>query len=600
MIHKVLHRYIFPLNLFSCAAAAAIVFMFVGEAGAVEPELIPIPDVSPDVAAPETVQFGDTDDDIFGSELPDVELPSENGGYFPTIDETLLLGGDYARSPLGGGFGSQNNPPDVQMQTAQGLYPYPYPGQGSRAPWAETLSPLNPYLGFFAPRQGISVRGDDWPLGATLDLDSSFPLLIRDFSPERAMFKAGPTYFDLLFVGMTVLHSDYQGGQVFANEADDGWLMGIEFGLRGMVQFTDQFYLSLAATLVYLPLENDIGLRLGSGGIPTVVADLNYRFERGTWDFLVYDTIYASIGDDVFVGLEHGALDQAGRYSFGFNDNHRSGSGYYNGDNAYLSNAIGFDASTPVNDDWRFWLSGQHTDTWRTFDFDDYLAHNSLFARLGYNGADFFFQPGLEYYVDHFEYDNDNTIVNNRVYLTLKGRITENLRLEARGGYLWHDGNSSYCDGYLYSVSLFHELSRYTTQYVTAGRDYFDYDITGDSTLAKFIRYGINHRFSRSLSGASSVQYSEQNGRSFIGERTTVAASLRYALFNGDRSAILLRGAYENRNGTTNGERWLGRISYTQALYSRTTGEIFYQYEENTSPPSFKEQVFGLTLRQYF
>ena len=583
------HKYAFSSHALHLGAVAASVLVFGAGASTAQLE-----ESSPDVEA-QTYQ----DQDPY-AELPEL-LPSEDGGYFPTIDETMLLGGDYPRSPLGGGFGPLNNPPDVQMQTAQGPYPYPYPGRsGPDAPWAETISPLNPYLGFFAPRQGVSVRDENWPLGASLDLDSSFPLLVRDFSPERAMFKAGPTYFDLMFVGMTVLHSDYQGERVFAGDDEDGWLMGIEFGLRGMVQFTDQFYLSLAATLVYLPFENDIGVRLSSGGIPTVIADFNYRFERGTWDFLIYDTVYASTGDDVFVGLEDGAFDQAGRYSFGFNDNHRSGSGYYNGDNSYFTNAIGIDASTPVRDDWRFWLSAQHADTWRTFDFDNHSAHNSVFARMGYNGSEFLFAPGFEYYFDHYEFENDNTIVNNRAYFTLNGRLTENLRLEARAGYLWHDGDSSYDDGYLYSVSLFHELTRNTTQYIAAGRDYFDYEITGMSTVAKFIRYGINHSFDRSLSGGASIQYSEQDGRFFVGERTTVAASLRYALFNGYRSAIVLRGAYENRNGTIDGDRWLGRISYTQALYSRMIGEIFYQYEENTAPPSFNEQVFGLTLRQYF
>ncbi|MGJ8642147.1 MAG: hypothetical protein ACSHX9_01965 [Luteolibacter sp.] len=580
------------------AAASAIVF----GAGACIAQSEPSEDLSLDgevLDLPDDVLFENVDGEAY-AELPDI-LPSENGGYYPTIDETMLLGGDYPRSPIGGGFGPQNNPSDVLMQTAQGPYPYPYPGQGSRAPWAESLSPLNPYLGFFAPRQGVSVRDDGWPLGASLDLDSSFPLLVRDFSPERAMLKAGPTYFDLMFVGMTVLHSDYQGRRQFVNEGEDGWLMGIEFGLRGMVQFTDQFYLSLAATVVYLPLENDIGLRLGSGGIPTVIADFNYRFERGTWDFLVYDTVYGSIGDDLFVGLEHGALDQAGRYSFGFNDRHRGGSGYYNGDNSYLTNAIGFDASTPLGEDWRFWFSAEHKDTWRSFDFDDHFQRNSVFARLGNNGSDWYFQPGFEYYLDHTEDDNENTILKNRVYVTLKGRITENLRIEARGGYLWQDGQTVYDNGSLYSVSLFHELTRNTTQYIIAGRDYFNNDFTGQSTVAEFVRYGINHQFNRTLYGAASIQYADQKtGTSFVGQRTTVASSLRYNLFNGDRSSILLRGAYEHRNGTINGDRWLGRISYTQAFFSRTTGEIFYQYEENTAPPKFNEQVFGLTLRQYF
>lgn len=593
MIHRIRHRYILPLNLINSAAVAAFVFTFVGEANAVEPELIPIPDVSPDVAVPETVQFGNTDDDIFDSELPDVELPSENGGYFPTIDETLLLGGDYPRSGS-----NRNNPPDVLMQTAQGIYPHPNPGQGYRAPWGESLSPLNPYLGFFAPREALVTEGKDWPRGLSLDLDSSFPLLVRDFSPERAMFKAGPTYFDLLFVGMTVLHSDYQGQQTFANGSEDGWLMGIEFGLRGMVQFTDQFYLSLATTLVYLPLDNKVGISLGSGGHPTAIADLNYQFEHGTWDVRLYNSFYAGLGDDLFAGLGSGALERAGRYSFGFNDRRNQTSDYFNGGNTYFTNVIGFDASTPAWDDWRFWLSGKHMDTWRTWDFEDHLGRNTLRARLGYNGSEIRFSPYLEYILNH---NQSNDTVHNRIYLGIKGRITENLSLQARAGYLWRDNNrGGFEDGYLYSVALFHELSRYTSQSLSAGQEYFNDDLTGDTSVASYIRYTINHTFTRSLVGRAYVQYSDQKGIFFDGERTNVTGILRYNLFDGHRSGIVLRGAYEHRKGTQNGDRWLGRLSYTQSLFTRTSAEIFYQYEEASVNPSFNEQVFGLTVRQYF
>ncbi|RYD75722.1 MAG: hypothetical protein EOP84_17865, partial [Verrucomicrobiaceae bacterium] len=520
--------------------------------------------------------------DVAGDPLdgtgPVEPVPMEDEGYYPTIEETMLLGGDYHR--MGN---RRNNSPDYQNQFAQGITPYPNPGESYRAPWENTFSPLNPFLGFFAPNQAL-VSEDErlWPRGMSFELDSSFPLLIRDFNPERAMVKAGPTYLDLMFIGMTVLHSDYQGDQAFDDDSEDGWLIGIEFGLRGMVQFTDQFYLSLAATLVYLPLENEIGFRLGSGGVPTIAATLDYRIEARDWDLRFYDTFYGGLGSDLFAGLDEEGFQQAGRYSFGFREVERT-SEMYNGDNSFFTNALGFDSTTPVGQDWRFWFSAKHADTWRTLDFEDHLAHNSLFARIGYNGEQVGFSPALEYYLDHYDYPNggDSTI-SNRVYLTIKGRITENLRMEARAGYLWLNGSDTYEDGYLYSVDLNHELSRYTTHSLSAGRDYFSYDLTGDSVVSDYIRYGIRHAFTKEFSGAAWVQYSEDEGRLFEGERTNVTALLRYTLFNGNASAIQLRGAYEHRNGSNGqrGDRWLGRLSYTQNLFSRTYGEIFYQYEE--------------------
>ncbi len=527
-------------------------------------------------------------------------VPMEDEGYYPTIEETMLLGGDYHR--MGN---RRNSTPDYQNQLAQGITPYPNPGRTYEAPWAETFSPLNPFLGFFAPHQAlVSEDNGEWPRGFSFELDSSFPLLVRDFNPERAMVKAGPAYLDLMFIGMTVLHSDYQGEQTFASGEDDGWLIGIEFGLRGLVQFTDQFYLSLAATLVYLPLDNEIGFRLGSGGDPSAALSLEYNLEAKDWDLRFYDTFFVGAGYDLFAGVDEGAQQRSGRYSFGFVDIART-SEMYNGDSAYFKNTAGFDSTTPVGQDWRFWFSAARSDIWRTLDFEDHLGHNALFARIGYNGHEVGFSPGLEYYMDHYEYPNNgDSTISNRVYLTIKGRLSENLRLEARAGYLWMNGDDTYEDGYLYSLDLHHELSRYTTHSLSAGRDYFSYDVTGDSTVSDYVRYGIRHSFTKEFSAAAWIQYSEDDGRRFDGERTNVTALLRYALFNGNASAIQLRGAYEHRNSNadprSNGDRWLGRLSFTQNLFSRTYAEIFYQYEESSSAVRFNEQVFGTTIRTYF
>lgn len=586
------NRYISQLHLIDFGVAAALASVFVVGAHAAEP--LPPAEVSSDEEIGELLEI--TPDAQFDDADFDTELPTDDGGFYPTIEETMLLGGDYPRS----GEGELSNvPPDSLFQTAQGITPYPNPGQGYRAPWAEPLSPLNPFLGFFAPREAlIAHSGGDWPQGLSLDLDSSFPILVRDFSPERAMVKAGPTYFDLLFVGTTVLHSDYQGTRTFRSDSEDGWLIGIEFGLRGMVQFTDQFYLSLAATLVYLPLDNEIGIRLGTGGAPTAVADLNYAFEYDSWDIQLYNILYADSGNDLFFGIDQGARERAGRYSFGFDDRDRDYSGYFNGDNGYFTNIVGVDATTQLLQDWRLWLSGKRYDSWRTFDFDKNGGRNSLSALLGYNGSELWFAPAVEYYLDDYD---DTDVLYSRLYLSLRGRVSENLSLQARAGYLWRDSNrGSIGEGFLYSLALYHELSRYTSHSVSVGQDYEMDDLTNNRTVASYVRYQLDHAFTRSLTGDASFQYSDQDGIRFEGQRTTIAARLRYAIRNGYNSAIVLRGAYERREGTSEGERWLGRVSYTQSLFTRSAAELFYQYEEATIAPNFNEQLVGFTFRQYF
>lgn len=564
---------------------AAVVFVSADRAFCAEPA--PLSEVAANVEPVDPLS--PADDDI------EFELPDDGVGYYPTIDETMLLGGDYPRRGDSG-----NGPPDVRMQTEQGLYPYPNPGQGYRAPWGESLSPLNPYLGFFAPREAlIHDNGSSNPLRFGYYADASFPLLVRDFSPERAMLKAGSTYFDLLYVGMTVLHSDYQGSQQFAKGSEDGWLIGIDFGLRGMVQFTDQFYLSLALTLIYLPLENDIGIGVGSGGAPSAVASIDYQFEYGTWDVRLYDNLLVGLGSDVFVGLSEEAFQQAGRYTFGFGDD-RGSSDPFNGDSTFIANVIGFDAATPAWDDWRFWLSGRHTDSWQTWGFDDHRGQNSLSAILNYNGSALRFAPSAEYYLDH---DQDSDNVDHRFYLGFKGRITENISLEGRAGYLWATGDSSYSDSYLYSLAFFHEITRNTSHSLAGGRDYFNNDLTNETLIASYISYTISHTFTRSLTGMAMVQYSEDEGEDFTGERTNAAVGLNYAFFNGYNSAISIRGAYEHLNGSNtpqDSDRWIGTVNYSQQLFTRITGNVFYQYEESSGAEDFNEQLIGCSVRKYF
>lgn len=521
----------------------------------------------------------------------DALLPTETGGYYPTIEETMLLGGDYSRI---GDYG-----PDARMQTAQGLYPYPNPGQYYRAPWARTASPLNPFLGFFAPRQAL-IYGENsgLPGGAGLTLDAQFPLLVRDFSPERAMFKAGGFYMDVLSVGMTVLHSDYQGSSAFPNGSEDGWLIGTEFSLRAIAQITDQFYFSLVGTFVYLPLENRFGFALGSGGGPNSLATLDYYTRLGSWDVRLYDQFIASLGADIFAGIDSGATDQAGRYSYGFGDRRNGASGTFNGDNTYYTNVIGFNAAHPsLWDEWIFQLAGRHVDVWQTSEFDNHRAGNEFSADLAYSGTKILFRPSLGYIIN--ESGNEFEEFDQRLYLNLVGRLTQTVTLSGFVGRLWRTNDG---DRYLYGLSLRHQLDSYTSHVLSAGQDYFTNDLNNENIVASYVSYAIDHQFTRSLSGSLFGQISNDDGPGFNGKRSSAGGGLNYALFGGTNAVISLRGAYERREMIPDDqERWVWNLTYSQQLASRISANIFYQYEEESgSTPGFNEHLIGTTIRKYF
>jgi hypothetical protein len=486
------------------------------------------------------------------------------------------------------------------MQTAQGLYPYPNPGQYDRAPWARSVSPMNPFLGFFAPRQAL-IYGENGglPGGANLTLDAQFPLLVRDFSPERAMFRAGPLYMDILSVGMTVLHSDYQGANAFAKGSEDGLLMGTEFSLRALAQITDQFYFSLVGTFIYLPLENRVGFALGSGGGPTSLATLDYQTDLGNWDVRLYDHFVASLGADIFSGIDSGATDQAGRYSFGFGDRRDGASGTFNGDNTYFANILGFHAAnSSLWDEWILAFAGRHVDTWRTSNFENHSPGNELSAHLAYSGTKILFRPSLSYFVN--ESGNEFEDFNQRLYLNLVGRLTQTVTASGFVGRLWRTTDDG--DRYLYGVSLRHQLDSYTSHVLSAGQDYFTNDLTNDSTVASYVSYAIDHQFTRSLNGSLFGQISDDDGPTFVGKRSSAGGGLSYALFGGTNAVIGLRGAYERREMLPDDqERWVWHLSYSQQLASRISANIFYQYEEEVGSGSgFNEQVVGTTIRKYF
>lgn len=530
-----------------------------------------------------------------------------SSGYFPTVREKQLLGGDYSRSggytgPGGYGGAGSNRGPDFPMQSATGLYQYDQPYLDNERAFYDrypgVFKPLERGLGFFSDHDAFVVSTPGPYSNGTFVADGSFDLFTRDFDPDRAHVKVGTFYLDFLSMGAGVMYSDYDGVERFRRGEEDGWLGFVELSLRSYFQITDNFYLSAAGTVIYLPVKNRLGFRLGTGGEPTGFMRLNYEDEWGPWDLLVYDEVGVHPGFDIFHDQGTGAYQRAGRYYYGFQDTDRSGD-FFSEDSAYLSNVAAAEASRPVGTEWRLWLDADRRDSWRFSDFSEHTANDRAGALLGYEGIRIPFSPFVEY--DVYARDNYRSYYHT-VYGGIRGRITENLSMRSRTGYLWSVNSDPERDTWLWEAGLDHNLTERTRQSVFGGQDFVTNDLTGESGVSNFINYTIQHQITERLRGSAFFQYSDDDGfdGSFSGDRELYSASLSYDV--GDFSNILGTVAYERRNSDGEGsggdeEKLLYRIAFTHRLLSRTTFWAFYEFEDANL---FDEHLYALGLRVYF
>jgi hypothetical protein len=352
-------------------------------------------------------------------------------GFFPTSADLALLGDkDYPRISL------TQEGPDARSQLATDIFMYESVEQDFYTRNREVFAPVNNVLGVFTPHKAFTMELPNAPL-AGITLDAGFPIFTRTFEPENAHIKAGPLAFDLLWLGAGALWSDYNGPITFADGAEDGWISYLDLGVRGTLQITDTIYFSFAANIIYLPGSNELAFRVLNNSSPAAVLEVFYQKRLGDWDLLFFDRFLGRPGIDVFAELQEEGIDRAGRYQFGFGGG-RDRIDFFSNESVWFTNQIAARASSMVgSSDWRFQADADHLDFWRSYNFEDHATRDGLALQLGYEGNDILFAPSLSYLVSTF--DGFESFFH-RLQLELNGRITENIRASAMGGYLWTTG----------------------------------------------------------------------------------------------------------------------------------------------------------------
>ena len=530
-------------------------------------------------------------------------LLPDNGGFFPTEGEyPLLRGAADARSADG----------DRRTQGATGLFPYqdPVPNFYHRNP--KVFRTLDQMLGVFLPQDVWTIERKELQHSAlTFDanLGGGVPL-VRNFSPDLAMIKLGPLYFDLLWVGTGAIWSDFNGSQTFP-DGGDGVVSYVDLGVRGLVRLTDTIYLSLVGNVMYLPQTNEVAFGQGFGLQPLLGFGLDFFYNDtwGEWDVSFSNAFTGNPGFNMnlFHNVSRDGFDSAGRYSFGFRQFGSNNNGSLgNQVPAFFNNNVAFNASRLVwGGAWRLWSSVNHTDFWQDFDFRDHSYRDQISLMLGYEGSIIPFAPRFSYDVSSF--DGFQTLYHN-ASLWLTGRITENISGGGSIGYLTTTGTGTRSvDSILWNINLDHNITARTNHSLSFGEGFFMDDVINQALTSRYLSYRLTHHFARNLSFMLFAQISDQEtpivGRRSgfdASERAGGGATITYRPldFTSMSASIMhetsLKPAHEYSH-------WLTVFQLVQQLNMRLTGTIGYQYEESYfQGGGFTEHMIQVGLRRYF
>lgn len=526
--------------------------------------------------------------------------PSQPTGFFPTLnDMTVLRGSDYPRSLTRGNTGEEG--PDFRLQTSTGLFPYEGPEENFYERYDGFFRPIDHTLGVFTPHDAWTLENERLS-HMSMTVDGRLGALTRRFSPEQAHVKLGLLYFDVLWAGGGVVYSDYQGDRTFQEDNGDGWTGYVDVAVRGLVRLSDSLYISAVADLMYLPFENEFALRLGNHYTPAVFLRFNWSKSYGPWDFLLYSEFRGMPGLDFYADADSPAQDRAGRYFFGFRDRGRTNE-FQNDELAYFSNRLGFKANRLVLDEqWRLGFEVDHTDFFRTFDFVEHRTRDHIGTFFGYEGSVIPFAPRFKY--DLFSFDGYESLWH-RVEGRLTGRLTENLHWTGMAGYRRSTGTIVERDGFVWEVGLDHALTQNTRHWLYVGENFFNNEMLPETLTARYARYVIEQRFTKSLRMRGFAQFSDREtniDNLAVRDRWGLGMSMIYNPL--DFTTIRATAMYESieqGGALADADRWLYRLELQQQLAFRLTGRIFYQYEDRQGRNNdFKEHLTGLSMRRYF
>ncbi|MBL9151149.1 MAG: hypothetical protein JNK37_01620 [Verrucomicrobiales bacterium] len=524
------------------------------------------------------------------------EVPTWSDGYFPTLDDKIYLGD---RETMRGAFRNQIGP-DFRSQVAAGMVGVPYDEEPDSFYDRNAFfyGPLDSFLGYMRPEYGGNVYEFEHLNGAFTSFDARWPYFTTTLDPDKAHFKAGPLYLDVLSIGAGVVWSDYDGPRQFEPGEEDGWLGYTSMNLRAYLRLTERFFISASGRIIYLPGVNEVGFRVGAGdgGLGAHVK-FGYDFEVGNWDVFVYDLFRAFHYANLYSSADAEAIESAGRYRFGIADAVDRTDEFFNHDAGGFSNIVGIKAASPFGSNWRKEVEADHTDYWNGYDFSQHNRRDHLGAMVGYTGDRIPFSPYARYDVDSFDGFDSHF---HRVYGGIRGRISENVVMTGGAGYFWSMDRNPDHDSILWDLGLVHRINSRARHSIHGGQNFFTNDLIAEYTLAEYLRYNFAYSFSTRLRGDLFAQWSTHEGVSSFGGGSQEQYGAGVSYFPWDythlRASIYQQRSHRSYTDDVD-QRLVIKAESNHRLWSRTTLELFYKFED---AERFDEHMTGAEIQRHF
>jgi hypothetical protein len=451
---------------------------------------------------------------------------------------------------------------------------------------------------------------------------------------RRPLMLAGPLIVQDITLRGAALWTDFDGqlrdrfldGRQVASS---GWISILEASTNLQLRLTQNFYIGGRIGGYYLPSEDEWGWgsalddQFGLGLTPLSFLRMNYEFEIGNWDWIVFDEVSAGLaGADLFYGIggdeRDPAIARVGRYSFGTERALEDQGLFQEGgdgadvdlDDFYISNIVGISGvGYVVPETWRGLFLLSRSDYWveessfRPGD-DRSFYHNLLRVDNVNPAARWHSFASLESRADT---DFEDVVHNFLVGTT--GNLLENVTITADAGYGYRYGDDVDDEGrVLMNLSIFHEINRYLRHELSLGQTYFDgRDAFGEDGWARYISYNLTgyagpYTEFGLFARAQENDYSRGGGTQ---ESWLVGASVNQNL--GDRIEASMRIAYFYQDAFAAGRGEREGWEYRASLASEVAPDLFlsllYRYLDQSSDflfDSFEEHLFLVSLTKRF
>lgn len=522
-------------------------------------------------------------------------------GFYPTETEWDKIGSYYPRirRDLAGG-----DPSDPRTQAPSGLWPYPTADTGH---FQLLPSAVDPFLGLVTPPGGgVHVQGSNPTAGGGFTLGADAPYLTRAFNPERATFKLGLMYVDVLALSAGLLYSDFQGDREFSDDVKDGWLSVVSMHLRVVVPLTQNIYLSAEGEIYYLPGTNRFGVSVGDSGGLGFGAGVRVAYEKyvNGWWVSASDTVgFVNELSDLTDRVSVDEIDIAGRYRFGRGEEIGSrDTDFLDEDRLLFGNRAAITAIGPLSSSWRLEVNLSRSDFYPLDSDQDNYSFMEASTVAQYEGQDWRFAPfvGMRSSTrDDFER------FQHEVFAGVRGPITQRLRLFSRVGYTFATGSERDDEeAVLYELGFVHAVGPYTEQSLSGGQ-VVDYSSTGDTRVGRYIRYSLNQRLSSRVDASFFTQISnaKNTDSGITGTTRTIGGTIGANITDFIRLDLLQAyDQFDDEDGSDS-ERLVLSARLGRRIAPGLFANLLYRFEDvetDEAGSSFTEHLYMMNITKQF